>query len=306
MTGYTKLAASILHSSIWSEDDRTRIVWITLLAMANQHGEIMASIPGVARAAGVPLEDAKRALDRFMAPDPYSRTPDKEGRRIEAIEGGWLLVNHAKYRAAFSREDEKAKTAARVARHRYKALQGVTDRYTPLQSTESNGQTVAGNGQVTQTVHIAEAEAEASIPPIAPQGGQDAPEPPAATPKPDPEPTPKPKRQRTKVPLIPADGFDTFWLAYPAKLAKTAAIRAWNAITPDAALADRIVADVQARRNSHDWTKDMGRFIPHPSTYLNQRRWEDLRETLAPVAAPGDRKPVGQMTEQEILEWATR
>ena len=145
-----------------------------------------------------------------------------------------------------------------------------------------------------------------NIPPIAPQGGQDAPDSPAATPKPDPEPTPKPKRQRAKVPLIPADGFDTFWAAYPAKLAKTAAIRAWNAITPDAALADRIVADVQARRNSHDWTKDMGQFIPHPSTYLNQRRWEDMRETLAPVAAPGERKPVGQMTEQEILEWATR
>jgi hypothetical protein len=50
----------------------------------------------------------------------------------------------------------------------------------------------------------------------------------------------------------------------------------------------------------------MGQFIPHPSTYLNQRRWEDMRETLALVAAPGDRKPVGQMTEREILEWATR
>lgn len=299
MTGYTKLAASILHSSIWSEDDRTRIVWITLLAMANQHGEVLASIPGVARAAGVPLEDAKRALDRFMQPDPYSRTPDKEGRRIETIEGGWLLVNHARYRAAFSREDEKAKTAARVTRHRYKALQGVTERYTPLQSPQSNG-------AVTQTVDIAEAEAEASIPPIAPQGGQDAPETPAATPKPDNDPPARPKRTRAKVPLIPADGFDTFWSAYPAKLAKTAAIRAWNAITPDAALTDRIVADVQARRNSHDWTKDMGRFIPHPSTYLNQKRWEDVRETLAPVAAPGAAKPVSQMTERELLEWATR
>jgi len=145
-----------------------------------------------------------------------------------------------------------------------------------------------------------------SIPPIAPQGGQDAHEAPAATPKPDNDPTPKPKRQRAKVPLIPADGFDTFWSAYPAKLAKTAAIRAWNAITPDAALTDRIVADVQARRNSHDWTKDMGRFIPHPSTYLNQKRWEDVRETLAPVAAPGAPKAASQMTTQEILEWATR
>lgn len=304
MTGYTKLAASILHSSIWSEDDRTRIVWITLLAMANQHGEILASIPGIARAAGVPIADAQKALQRFQEPDPYSRTPDKEGRRLEAIEGGWVLVNHAKYRAAFSREDQKAKTAERVARHRSKPLPGVTDplqtvteRYTPLQRAECNAPKDPSNASVTQTVHIAEAEAEASIPPIAPQGGQDAPEPPSAT--------PKPKRQR-KASLDPAPGFDLFWSAYPHKVAKTAAVRAWNALTPDADLTDRIVLDIQARRKSHDWTKDMGQFIPHPSTYLNQRRWEDVVETLAPVAAPGDRKPVSQMSQQEILEWATR
>lgn len=290
MTGYTKLAASILHSSIWSEDDRTRIVWITLLAMANQHGEVLASIPGVARMAGVPIADAETALRRFMSPDPYSRTPDKEGRRIEAIEGGWLLVNHAKYRAAFSRDDQKAKTAERVARHRAKAKPATPE---PLHVTLGN----AGNASVTQDTHIAEAEAEASIPPIAPQGGQETP--------PEP-PAPKRRKPRANLPLIPAPGFDLFWAAYPAKLAKTAAIKAWNRLTPDDATTSRIVADVQARRNSHDWTKDMGQFIPHPSTYLNQRRWEDSRETLALVAAPGDRKPVGQMTEQEILEWATR
>lgn len=164
MTGYTKLAASILHSSIWSEDDRTRIVWITMLAMANQHGEIMASIPGVARAAGVPLEDAKRALDRFLAPDPYSRTPDKEGRRIEVIEGGWVLVNHAKYRAAFSKEDQKAKTAERVARHRAKAKgEPVTDGALPV--TGDNGAVTRGNELLTHDRDIAEAEAKADLPP---------------------------------------------------------------------------------------------------------------------------------------------
>lgn len=135
------------------------------------------------------------------------------------------------------------------------------------------------------------------IPPIAPQGGQKTP--------PEP-PAPKRRKPRANLPLIPAPGFDLFWAAYPAKLAKTAAIKAWNRLTPDDATTSRIVADVQARRNSHDWTKDMGQFIPHPSTYLNQRRWEDMREALAPVAAPGAAKPVSQMSERELLEWATR
>jgi hypothetical protein len=167
MTGYTKLAASILQSSIWSEDDRTRIVWITLLAMANQHGEVLASIPGVARMAGVPIADAEMALRRFLSPDPYSRTPDKEGRRLEAIEGGWVLVNHAKYRAAFSREDQKAKTAERVARHRAKGKPVTPE---ALHVTGGNGKVTHGNASVTQTMHIAEAEAEA-VSPLAPLSG---------------------------------------------------------------------------------------------------------------------------------------
>ena len=162
MTGYTKLAASILHSSIWSADDRTRSVWSTLLAMANQHGEVLASIPGVARMAGVPIADAETAIQRFMSPDPYSRTPDKEGRRLEAIEGGWLLVNHAKYRAAFSRDDQKAKTAERVARHRAKVK--------PV--TPEALHVTVGNAAVTQTMHIAEAEAEADLPPAPLKGGE--------------------------------------------------------------------------------------------------------------------------------------
>jgi hypothetical protein len=26
---------------------------------------------------------------------------------------------------------------------------------------------------------------------------------------------------------------------------------------------------------SAEWTKDGGQFIPHPATWLNQKRWED-------------------------------
>ena len=43
MPGYTKLFNSILASTIWRADDKTRIVWITLLAMADKHGIVEAS-----------------------------------------------------------------------------------------------------------------------------------------------------------------------------------------------------------------------------------------------------------------------
>lgn len=117
---YTKLFSSIITSTIWSEDDRTRIVWITMLALADRNGEVQGSIPGLARLAGVPVEACRKAVDTFLSPDPDSRTKDDEGRRIEAIEGGWSLLNHAKYRDMATDEDRRRKAAIRQQRARDK------------------------------------------------------------------------------------------------------------------------------------------------------------------------------------------
>jgi len=98
MSGYTKLFSSIVTSSIWSEDHGTRVVWITLLAMADKDGFVDASVPGLAKMAGVEIQELEAALKVLQEPDPYSRTSAHDGRRIEAVEGGWVLLNHAKYR----------------------------------------------------------------------------------------------------------------------------------------------------------------------------------------------------------------
>jgi len=107
MAGYTKLFNSILASTIWRAPDKTRIVWITLLAMADKDGVAEGSVPGLADFARVSLEDCEAALSELMGPDKYSRSSEHDGRRIEAIDGvGWQLLNHGKYRAKMS-EDER-------------------------------------------------------------------------------------------------------------------------------------------------------------------------------------------------------
>lgn len=116
--GYTKLFNSILHSTVWGEDNSTRIVWITMLAMCDKHGCVNAAVPGLARAANVSLEDTENALRKFLSVDPYSRTPDHEGRRIESVQGGWVLLNHAKYRAMLSAEERKEYNRNKQAEHR--------------------------------------------------------------------------------------------------------------------------------------------------------------------------------------------
>lgn len=104
---YTKLFSSITESTVWGESYATRIVWVTLLAMADAQGDVHASIPGLARRGNVTVPEVEDALLSFLSPDAYSRTKDEDGRRIEEIDGGWHLINHGKYSAVRSAEERR-------------------------------------------------------------------------------------------------------------------------------------------------------------------------------------------------------
>jgi hypothetical protein len=115
---FTKLASSITDSSVWAEDHATRIVWITLLAMVDQHGYVGASVLGLANRARVTLAECEAALAKFRAPDPYSRTTEYEGRRIVDAERGWLLLNYRSFRERRSAEDKREADRLRMAEKR--------------------------------------------------------------------------------------------------------------------------------------------------------------------------------------------
>ena len=69
--------------------------------------------------------------------------------------------------------------------------------------------------------------------------------------------------------------FDQFWDAYPRKTGKGAALRIWEKLKPDDDLTEIILKSIVAHCQCRQWTKENGQYIPHPSTWLNQRRWED-------------------------------
>ena len=46
-------------------------------------------------------------------------------------------------------------------------------------------------------------------------------------------------------------------------------------INPDETTFREILAGLERHRNSEQWVKDDGRFIPHPTTWLNGERWKD-------------------------------
>ena len=114
--GFTKLDSGIVDSSIWSEPNATRVVWITMLAKSDQNGYVACSYPGLLRASNVTKEEFEIAIEALESPDKYSRTQDFEGRRIEKIEGGWLILNHEKYR--LHNDLQREKTKERVKKYR--------------------------------------------------------------------------------------------------------------------------------------------------------------------------------------------
>jgi hypothetical protein len=69
--------------------------------------------------------------------------------------------------------------------------------------------------------------------------------------------------------------FEEFWQLYPRKAGKKAAKKAWSGIAPDAALFAAIMSAIgDAKRY---WTIHgiSQKHIPHPSTWLNEERWDD-------------------------------
>lgn len=143
---FVKLHSAILQSTIWLEDHATVRVWITLLAMADRDGCVQGSVPGLAHTARVELDECQRAIGKFLAPDPHSRTKDHEGRRLAEIDGGWVLLNYQKHRAA--RDPEKRREQTREAMRRYRQRQ-------------AGSQVSHGVSQCEPPLAHAEAEAEA-------------------------------------------------------------------------------------------------------------------------------------------------
>lgn len=98
MAGFTKLFSGITESSIWVQPDHILRVWIAMLARADSDGVVDGSVPGFANLARVSVENMREAVEVLAGPDPDSRDPANEGRRIEPFPGGWKVLNYVRYR----------------------------------------------------------------------------------------------------------------------------------------------------------------------------------------------------------------
>lgn len=77
------------------------------------------------------------------------------------------------------------------------------------------------------------------------------------------------------LPPFDHEKFDAFWEAYPSKKSKKLVEKIWARMGVNDDLFERIMTGLEQQKKSLRWTKDNGEFIPNPSTWLNQERWED-------------------------------
>lgn len=116
---FTKLDKNFCESSILAHGPEVAGIWAYLLAAAGSSGCVTATVPAMAGVFRTTEDRIMALLTILEQPDPWSRTPEHDGRRIRIErEPEWqiVLLNHAKYRA-------KDHTAAdRQRRHRTKAV----------------------------------------------------------------------------------------------------------------------------------------------------------------------------------------
>lgn len=83
-------------------------------------------------------------------------------------------------------------------------------------------------------------------------------------------------------PIVPHGGtepeeFLEFWSRYPRKEGRKNALKAWKKLSPSPALVEEIMSGLEWRLTCEEWTKDGGKYIPLPATWLNGERWTDAR-----------------------------
>ena len=145
---FAKLDHGIIFSSLWGLDYHVRIVFVTMLALKDENGFVRSSFTGLLRASNVLANELSEALTVLESPDPDSRTPDHEGRRIMKVDGGWLVLNHEQYRT--SESEQREKTRLRVKKYREKindvtdvTLRNVTDPLHSVSVSESVSESVS-------------------------------------------------------------------------------------------------------------------------------------------------------------------
>lgn len=104
MNRYSPIWSQITDSSLWCEDDVVVKVFLTMLAKKDMDDVVRGSAFNIASWAKKTEAEVLAALKVLSSPDTRRLEPQPfEGRRIERVSDGWLVLNGARYRQMMSK-----------------------------------------------------------------------------------------------------------------------------------------------------------------------------------------------------------
>jgi hypothetical protein len=188
------------------------------------------------------------ALSALEQPDKRSRSTKQQGRRIIRLDDhrdwGWQIVNFQAYHKIRDQNARRENNRRYQKNHRQRKAAASAPVSTCQPKSAQSAHT-----DVDVYADVDHKDLHNTHPPA------------------------KPAKAPPKTNSSPAH-FDAFWTAYPKKVARKAALSAWSKCKDRPPIAE-ILAALTAQKDSEQWTKDNGQFIPNPATWINQARWAD-------------------------------
>jgi hypothetical protein len=256
---YAKLFTSIYQGTLRG-NSHGLLVFTNLLAHCDKTGVVDMHPRAIAEEVGLTVEQVRSALDELESPDDESRSPEQEGRRLVRL------------------DEHRAWGWTVVNYTKYRAIRDEDDRREQNRLSQERWRnrnkppSAAVSQGKPQSAHT-EAEAYTEEKTIAAKAAH---------------------------PVKPGDArFNAFWKAYPRKVGKDAARKAFDKRKPDDVLTEAFIRAIESQSRGEAWRKDGGQYIPHPATWLNEGRWMD--EGIISPTAPAVElwQPPAQMTDAE-------
>jgi hypothetical protein len=235
---YGKIFESMYDGTLASKGPWEALVTFQqMIVLANRDGVVDMTAIAISRRTSIPIDIITVGIRELMRPDAGSRTEGEEGRRIVYLDvhRDWGWQIVNYAKYRNMRNAEDRREYLRVAKQRSRERQTMLVNTSQQMSPEFNRSTHAD----------ADADADATTP------------------------------SSSAEPKTAVEGFGEFWSAYPRKVGKDAAAKAFAKRKPDAALLAAMLAAIEAQRSAEQWRRDGGQYIPHPATWLNQGRWQD-------------------------------
>lgn len=252
---YGKLFTSMYDGTLAAGGNwQALVTFQQLIILCDHKGVIDMTAEAISRRTSIPIEIINRGLIDLMKPDPNSRTPGHDGKRIIFLDEhrpwGWAIVNHSVYRNIKSQDERRDYHRQYYAQKRAvgaldEDTQHSLNKLNTLNVNSSNSNHTDTDTDTYNTIAHAPAKMNGN-----------------------------------------SRAFQVFWDSYPKKKNKGDAERAWKSAKITDTLSVKLLSAVEAAKRGKDWCKEDGKYIPYPASWIRSKGWEDE------IAAPKQKRLV--------------